>query len=92
MSDNEFDEALVVINNEPFSSNKRMLSNHLINRNYLSLDQVSKVLDVFSFDSDRLEFAKKAYPKCIDQDRYYLLTNKMSFSSSRTELMEFINQ
>ena len=47
-------------------------------------------VDLFSFDSSRLEFAKFAYGHTVDRNRYFQTYNSFTFDSSVNELSEFI--
>ena len=43
-----------------------------------------------NFDSAKLEFAKLAYRNTIDRENFFMINNKFTFSSSVSELNNFI--
>ena len=47
-------------------------------------------MQLFNFESSRLEFAKFAYPYTFDQGNYYKLNDAFQFESSIDELNEFV--
>ncbi|MBK6398682.1 MAG: DUF4476 domain-containing protein [Bacteroidetes bacterium] len=57
---------------------------------YLTTNQVIQIINLFSFDSSRLEFAKFAYGHTVDRNRYFQTYNSFTFDSSVNELSEFI--
>jgi hypothetical protein len=44
----------------------------------------------FSFDKNRLEFAKRAYKNCVDKRNYYLLNDAFDFDSYARQLNDYI--
>ncbi len=56
----------------------------------LTVDQIMRILEVYSFESSKLEMAKYCYAYCINQDDYYKVNNVFSFSSSKDELTKYI--
>ena len=44
----------------------------------------------FSFDKNRLEFAKMAYRKCVDKRNYFELYDTFDFESYARELNKFV--
>lgn len=58
----------------------------------LSADQIGQILKTFTFDSYKIEVAKKAYPKCYDKQNYFIWKSAFTFESNFNELEEFINE
>ena len=69
---------------------EKLLQTALKGKVYSSAD-IATILGWLSFDSTRLEFAKWAYKHVADQQNYYKTEDALSFSSSKTELDNFIN-
>ena len=44
----------------------------------------------FGFEETKLEFAKYAYDFCTEKNKYYMVGDKFSFSSSKDELNEYL--
>lgn len=53
--------------------------------------QVHQLLQLFSFENNKLELAKYCYDKTLDKDNYYSLYNDFTFSSYSSELDKYIN-
>ena len=57
----------------------------------LKTTQVHQLLELFSFDVNKLEFAKLCYDKTIDKNNYYTLYNDFAFNNYSTLLDKYIN-
>lgn len=53
-------------------------------------DQLRTMMDWFSFEGTKLEFAKWAYKQTLDSENYWKLEDVFSFSSSKDELNNYI--
>jgi hypothetical protein len=56
----------------------------------MSADQIGGIMMEFSYESSKVDFAKFAYPYCIDQQNYYQVNSAFSYSSSIQELEKFL--
>ncbi len=90
MHPNAFADLLSVIRNRPFDSTRRQLAAQAINSNYFTSVQVLQMLQLFSFDSSRLEVAKLAYTSTVDPERYYIVFDAFSFDSSVRNLSNYM--
>ncbi|WP_165589275.1 DUF4476 domain-containing protein [Chryseobacterium aquaticum] len=45
-----------------------------------------------SFDKNKLILAKSLFSKCVDKQRYYVVSEALDFEKSRRELMDFISK
>ncbi len=91
MSDADFSEMKRMINKTPFSSTKMSIAKQACTNNCMSAEQIREICRLFTFDSDRLTFAKYAFDYCYDRRNYYKVSDVFSFSSSITELNRYIN-
>ncbi|MBL0308431.1 MAG: DUF4476 domain-containing protein [Bacteroidetes bacterium] len=73
-----------------FESTKLSIFRQAMAYNYFTTAQVLELMDLFYFDSSRLDIAKMAYPKTVDPQRYYLVNNAFTFSSSARELNQYL--
>lgn len=73
------------------SSRFEMAKTFLHNRS-ITCEQVKGFLKTFSFEHNKIEYAKFAYPKTADKQSYYKLYDVFSFSSSKKEISDFINK
>lgn len=76
MSETEFSEFLQKVRSQWFG--KMNTAKDGIGRNYFTTQQVRQVLQVFSSESDRLELAKLAYSKVVDQRNFTQLYDLFS--------------
>ena len=90
MSDIEFSRTLSAIDKEWSESNKMKSATQIINTNLFTTVQVKQMLQMFSFENNKLDLAKLAYSKTIDQKNYFMINDVFSFNSSRDELARFI--
>ena len=90
MTNNELNSIVNAIRNESFSSDKLTIARQAVMRQNIKAHQVVEIGNLFSFESDRLEFAKMAYNNTIDKQNYYLVNSIFHFSSSKRELNEFM--
>jgi hypothetical protein len=90
MSDMEFNRVLQSMQREWLETNKQKSASHVISSNYLATSQVKQILQLFSFENIKLDLAKQAYSKTVDQRNYESVMDVFSFSSSREELRRFI--
>lgn len=76
---------------ENFENTRMTIAKQLIDRNQFETAQVKEMLQLFSFESNRLELAKYAYRNTVDKRNYFSVGDVFSFSSSREELSRYIS-
>ncbi|MBR5982970.1 MAG: DUF4476 domain-containing protein [Bacteroidales bacterium] len=92
MTEQDFNDLCNMINNTPYSSTKMTIAKQACSFTCISAEQVREICRLFSFDSDRLTFAKYAYEHCYDRRNYFKVNDVFTFTSSVNELNRFINQ
>lgn len=90
MNPYEFEEVKAMIEHESFDNTRLTIAKQVADGNRLSASQITAICQLFSFENHALEFAKYAYPSCIDQNRYYLVNQAFKYDSSKRELNELI--
>lgn len=55
-------------------------------------EQISILVKDLSFDKNKLALAKSLFFKCVDKQKYFLVSDSFDFESSRKELMEYISK
>lgn len=78
------------ISSKSFDSSKLTVAKQGIQGNKLASWQVAELMDLFSFESSKLEIAKFAYHYVLDPQNYYTVNDSFTFSSSITELDGYI--
>ena len=90
MTSTDFQKAKSSIDKQSFAESKLKVAKQITNANCLSTSQIVEVIGLFSFEGNKLDFAKFAYAKCVDKDNYYQVNDAFSFSSSTDELVNYI--
>ena len=90
MDQNAFSGALGTINGQSFESNKLQVAKQAFATNCMTSAQVGQIMQLFSFEDSRLDFAKFAYGHTYDLGNYFQINNAFTFSSSVDELNDFI--
>lgn len=80
------------VSNEWFDSSRLELMEMNLQFHYFTAHQISELMDELTFDSYKLQFAKAAFTRVIDPENYFLVREKLGYSSSKTELTNYINQ
>lgn len=86
-----FNQFITNLKNEGFDSNRLKSAKAYANANMLSAAQVNEIAKTFTFDSNRLTWAKYAYNKCYDKQNYFLLEDSFTFSSNYNDLLNYIS-
>jgi hypothetical protein len=90
MSNQEFASLMQVIRNRSFDSDQLLIARQAVRNSVLSTTQIRQIMDLFSFESTKLEFAKFAYDYCFDRQNYFLIYDAFDFSDSISMLEQHI--
>jgi hypothetical protein len=90
VSDEEFFGIRNVIAQRTFESSRVELAHQVLRGRMFTSAQVASLLEVFTFESSRLEIAKAAYVRTVDPLNYYLVYSAFTFDSSISDLNRFI--
>jgi hypothetical protein len=90
MSDDSFSMLKQSIQNENFDDTKQEIVKQAFVNNSFSTNQVKQLVQLFSFESSKLAIAKQAYKSTVDRQNYFTVSDAFSFSSSKQELMQYI--
>lgn len=91
ISDVMFQQLKSTVESESFDSSRVELLESTLMNNFFTSHQIKELMQLFSFDSSRLLFAKSAYTRTVDPENYFVVREALSFSSSKTELTKYIN-
>lgn len=91
MTDNDFYDLQNMINRTAYSSTKMEIAKQACMNNCMSAEQIREICRMFTFDSDRLSFAKFAYDHCYDRRNYFKVCDVFAFHSSVEELNRYIS-
>lgn len=91
MNNYNFTQAKQAIANETFESDKEDVAMQIIGANCLYAMQVKDILDVFDYESTKLDVAKFAYHHTLDLGNYFLVNSTFEYDYTKEELNEYIN-
>ena len=92
MNERSFDQLKQTIRRESFDDTKLSIAKTVIRDQSVSTAQVRELLGLFNFEQNRLDIAKYCYQYTTDYNNYYLVANSFAFSSSKQELLRYIEQ
>jgi hypothetical protein len=90
MTDLDFKDAKQTIASKSFEDSKLSIAKQVTGANCLFSSEVREIMELFSFETTRLEFAKFAYRYTFDVSNYYKVNEAFQFESSIEELNNFI--
>jgi hypothetical protein len=91
MSMEEFTQAKSSIDSKSFSDSKMQVAKQVAKSNCLLSSQVKDIMGLFSFETDKLEFAKFAYDYTYDLGNYYQVNDAFSFEGSIDDLEQYLS-
>ncbi len=86
-----FNQFVSSLRSESFDSNRLQNAKVYASQRNLSANQIKEIAATFTFDSNRLDWAKAAYNSCYDKGNYFLLRETFTFSSSYSDLQDYIS-
>jgi hypothetical protein len=90
INDIEFNRVLDCIQKEWFEPNKMKSASQIIRTSFFTSAQVKQMLQLFSFENNKLELAKQAYTQTVDKQNYKCVSDVFWFNSSKDELARYI--
>lgn len=90
MTPGNFNAALATIKKQSFEDTRLKTAKQVITVNCLNVDQIMQIANTFSFEDNKLEFAKFAYDYCIEPRNYFKLNGIFNFSSNVDELSDYV--
>jgi hypothetical protein len=90
MNPQDYEYAYKMLAEESFDSSRLKLARQIVSTNPMSVNQIIGICKLFSFESNKLDFAKFAYRHCTDKNRYFMVNEVFNFESSKRELRDYI--
>ena len=90
MNANDFHQMKITVGSKTFENTKLEVAKQATAANWLLSNQVSEIMQLFSFEATKLDYAKFAYDRTLDKEKYYLVNNAFTFESSITNLNKYI--
>jgi hypothetical protein len=92
MSAQDFQQLINTVSNRSFESDKLLISKQALKDRYLSTAQIAQLMNLYSFESTKLAFAKYAFDFCADPQNYYTINDAFTFSGSINSLEQYISR
>ena len=92
MNDLDFNQAKGSLRKEWFENTRLASAKQIIERNYFTSQQVKELMLLFTFENNRLDIAKYAYGKTVDQRNYNTVNDAFTFNTNREKLNEYIRE
>ena len=90
MNGRSFEQFRETLKNESFDNTRTVIAKQTIATNYFSTAQVKEIVQLFSFENNKLDIAKYSYKYTVDKNNYFMLNDAFSFSGSKEELARYI--
>lgn len=90
MASGDFKEVLTSLNSKTFSDSKMTQAKQVLRGNCMSAEQIRTVMGTFTYEDDKLEFAKSAYDRCADPQNYWKLNDAFDYEMTIDELNEYL--
>lgn len=91
MASSNFSELLEAIGDQYTEENRLSVAKDGVKNECVNANQVSQIMKVFFSESSRLEFAKFAYTRTSDKDKYFRVHDAFFSQNSVKELSNYIN-
>lgn len=85
-----FGRLIGAIERKCFDDDKVLIARQGLRGKLISTDQVVQIMNLLTFDRNKLDFAKFAYTRTFNSHEYYLVNDAFTFNSSIRELDRYI--
>lgn len=90
MDNNTFRQFFLMFDKEPFDDGKIAMINQQMSNSQFTSEQIRDLVKSVNFDKNKIMLAKSMYKRCVDKNRYFLVSDAFDYESSKRELREFI--
>lgn len=90
MGSGDFASAKSSVQSKSFEDSKLTVAKQILNTNCMSSAQVKEIMQLFSFEETKLDWAKFAYGRTTDPNNYFKLNDAFTFETSIDELNKYI--
>lgn len=78
------------ISAESFEPNKLDIAKQATYNKLFTVNQITEIARLFSFEDNKLDYLKFAFDFCFDKQNYYLVNEVLTYSSSKEDLNKFL--
>lgn len=90
MTSGNFNAAMSTIKKQNFEDSRLKTAKQVVAANCLSVDQIVQIANTFSFEDNKLDFAKYAYDFCSEPKNYFQLNGIFKFSDNSDALSDYV--
>jgi phage terminase large subunit-like protein len=90
VSDNDFEQMKSTIENTKYETKKMDTLKVLVIGQRFATSQVSVLMNLFAFESNKLEVAKLLYDKTVDKQNYHRLASNFNFDARKEDFRKFM--
>lgn len=91
VKDKDFAEMVILLKKQAVNNTRLSMAKQiLISGNCFSIKQLLVILQLFEFESSKIEIAKFSTDYCLEPDKCYLLADCFEFESSKKEFLTFL--
>ena len=90
ISESSFQGAVRSISSQTFEDSKMTVAKQILSSQCLTTSQVKEIMGLLTFEASKLDWAKSAYDRTYDIGNYWMLNDAFTFSSSISELNQFV--
>ncbi len=91
MNEGDFRDLKSTISSKSFEESKMTIAKQVLRDHCLFTTQVKELINLFTFEETKLDFAKYAYDYTYDRGNYFKVNDVFTFESSIEELNNYIN-
>lgn len=91
MHPQDFSDLKKTISAKSFEETRLTIAKQVTGNQCLFTSQVTEILNLFSFEETKLDFAKYAYRYTYDRGNYFKVNDVFTFETTTEELNEYIN-
>lgn len=88
---NSFQSFLNSLKNTTYDDTRVKVALSGIQDNTITATQLREVLQLFMYENNKLEVAKKSYDYVCDKNNFYIIYDVFSYDASKKELIEYVN-
>lgn len=92
MTDEEFKDAMGVINNEMFPKNKLTLAKTTLKNSRITTGQLLIMMKAFPFDEEKIDLAHFAYPYVTDHKNYIKVPKALMSLFAQEDMIKWISK
>ncbi len=92
MSPTEYNQAVQSIRSSNFENTRADVAKQIFRSRCATVDQITGILRLFTYDNSRLDLAKFAYGFTYDIDNYFRVAEAFEYDSNKRSLMDFIRR